>query len=245
MLTADLLTCGDLTTLTTTSAELGGPAVAIEDVRFPPETKVVAPRDVPKRSPRTLEGRVALIHAVAHIELSAVLLAIDHAHRFHAGMPAEYAGDWLRVAAEEAHHFRLLNARLQDLGARYGDLPVHDGQWATAVRTAHDPLARMALVPRVNEARGVDVTPGIRDALLEAGDDETAAVLDVILRDEIGHVAVGDRWFRHLCGDRDPAAVFRALLDEHGVRVRPPLNYEGRIAGGFSPDELDALTSVR
>ena len=244
MLTADLLTCGDLQTLVTAGPELGGPPVAIDDVRFPPETRVVAPRDVPRRSPRTAEGRIALIHAVAHIELSAVLLAIDHAHRFSADLPADYATDWLRVAGEEAHHFRLLDARLHDLGSAYGALPVHDGQWAAAVRTADDALARMALVPRVNEARGIDVTPGIRDALLAAGDVETAEVLDVILRDEVGHVAVGDRWFRHLCGPRDPEVTFRALLAEHGVRVRPPLNYAGRIAGGFSAEELDALVGA-
>jgi uncharacterized ferritin-like protein (DUF455 family) len=240
--TADLLRCGDLTAITTADLVLDGPPVAIGDVRFPPQTRVVGPRDLPRRSTRSRDGRVALIHAVAHIELSAVLLAVDHAHRFHALLPEEYARDWLRVAAEEAHHFRLLDARLHELGAAYGDLPVHDGQWSAAVRTAHDPLARMALVPRVNEARGVDVTPGIRTALLEAGDAETAAVLEVILRDEVGHVAVGDRWFRHLCGDDDPVVVFRTLLAEHGVRVRPPLNYEGRIAGGFTAAELDALS---
>lgn len=243
MLTADLLTCGRLATLVSATAEIGGPAVPIDGVRFPPETRFVGPRELPRRSPRTADGRIALIHAIAHIELSAVLLALDHAHRFHAALPSAYAEDWLRVAGEEALHFRLLQDRLHACGAAYGDLPVHDGQWAAAARTAHDPLARMALVPRVNEARGVDVTPGIRDALRDAGDHETAAVLDLILRDEVGHVAVGDRWFRHLCGDRDPAQVFRGLLVEHGVRVRPPLNYAGRIAGGFSAEELDALVS--
>jgi uncharacterized ferritin-like protein (DUF455 family) len=241
---AALLTCGDLATLIEGAGCVSalGPVVAVEDIAFPPQTRVVPARQVPKRSPHTVQGRIALLHALAHIELSAVLLALDHACRFAALLPPAYAEDWLRVAGEEAHHFSLLQNRLSELGSTYGDLPVHDSQWRTAVRTSHDPLARMALVPRVAEARGVDVTPGIIAALRGAGDAASVAVLEVILRDEVGHVLVGDRWFRHLCGTRDAELVFRGLLADYGVLVRPPFNYDARVAGGFSVSELDALT---
>ena len=149
----------------------------------------------------------------------------------------------MAVAAEEAEHLALLRRRLRDLGADYGDLPAHDGLWQAAVRTADDPLRRMALVPRVLEARGLDVSPAMRDGFASAGDHQTAAVLQRILDDEVGHVAVGDRWFRWCCERRrlDPEPTFRRLLDESGTRVVPPLNVEARRAAGFSDAELAAL----
>jgi uncharacterized ferritin-like protein (DUF455 family) len=191
---------------------------------------------------RTPEGHVATVHAIAHIEANAIDLAVDAVHRFR-DLPADFHGDWLGVAVEEAHHFELLRSRLQALGADYGDLPAHGRLWDACANTAHDPLARMALVPRVLEARGLDVTPGMRARFAEAGDVETAEVLDVILRDEVGHVAVGDRWFRRLCAERgeDPEAAFARLLVGAGVQVRPPLNTEARLAAGFTESELEGL----
>ena len=219
--------------------------VPVERPGVPERPALVHPRDVPRRPVGSEAGRIALVHAVAHIELTAVNLAVDAVHRFGWGwdLPAAYVGDWLRVADEEARHFSLLAARLGQWGAGYGDLPAHDGQWSMAVRTATDPLPRMALVPRVNEARGLDVTPGMVRRLEAVGDDATVAVLEVILAEEVGHVEIGSRWFAHLCGGRglEPEAEFRRLLAEHGVALHPPANVEARLRGGFSRVELERL----
>ena len=224
------------------------PALALVPVDRPgrpTRPALVPPRALAPRRLSTPDGRVAGIHAVAHIEANAVNLALDASHRF-AGLPAGYHADWVSVAAEEAVHFALLRDRLRHLGADYGDLPAHDGLWQAAARTADDPLRRMALVPRVLEARGLDVSPGMRDRFATAGDHETADVLQRILDDEVGHVAIGDRWFRWLCAARDlePEATFRRLLDEAGTRVVPPLNVEARRAAGFSDAELVALAAT-
>lgn len=227
--------------LTTTSP--AGDAVLPPDARGRPERpELVDPRQLRARGLGTIEGRVAAIHAVAHIEANAVDLALDAVHRFR-DLPDAYYDDWLRVAAEEARHFELLETRLADLGAAYGDLPAHGGLWDACARTADDLLRRMALVPRVLEARGLDVNPPMLARFAAAGDHATAAVLQVILTDEVGHVAVGDRWFRWCCAARGlaPEATFTALLAEAGVRVRPPLNVEARLEAGFSADELAAL----
>ena len=186
---------------------------------------------------------MAAIHAVAHIEANAIDLALDAAHRFR-DLPDAFYDDWLRVAEEEARHFGLLRDRLGELGAEYGDLPAHGGLWDACARTADDVLRRMALVPRVLEARGLDVNPPMLARFAAAGDDATAAILQVILDDEVGHVAVGDQWFRWCCEQRglDPVPTFAALLADAGVRVRPPLNVEARLAAGFTADELDALS---
>ncbi len=204
----------------------------------PEHPELVVPRRLAKRSVHTAGGRLALVHAVAHIEANAINLALDAVHRF-GDLPDAYYDDWLQVAAEEARHFALLRDRLADLGAAYGDLPAHDGLWAAAVRTADDPLRRMALVPRVLEARGLDVTPDMIERLRSVGDDATVAVLEVILRDEVGHVAIGTRWFRWLCDTRglDPATTFRRLLADEGVRLVPPFNDDARRAAGFEPGE--------
>ena len=210
----------------------------------PPRPQLVEPSTLPRRSPFTTEGRAALLHAVAHIEFNAINLALDAVQRFR-GLPDDFYGDWLRVAAEEARHFELLTARLQAMDSAYGELPAHDGLWDAARRTAHDPLLRMALVPRVLEARGLDVTPGMIERLRQAGDAETVAVLEVILAEEVGHVAIGSRWYAHLCAERglEPRSTFRRLLAEHRTAVFPPYNVEARLAGGFAAEELDALAA--
>jgi uncharacterized ferritin-like protein (DUF455 family) len=211
----------------------------------PARPALVHPRHLPKRGFGTPEGRAAFIHAVAHIEFNAMDLAWDAVYRFR-GMPGAYYADWVGVARDEARHFELLRARLRELGHDYGDFDAHDGLWQMAEKTGHDVLARMALVPRVLEARGLDVTPAMIERLREFGDDATAAILEVILREEVAHVAAGTRWFRWCCGQRgvEPRATFRALLREHASGVlHPPFNLEARAAAGFDEDELAALTA--
>ena len=212
----------------------------------PPRPLLVPAAQVPQRSPFTPEGRAALLHAVAHIEFNAVNLALDAAWRF-AGMPADYYRDWLRVASEEALHFRLLREHLQSLGRDYGAFDAHDGLWAMTERTEGDITARMALVPRTLEARGLDATPPMQARLARAGDQRAVAILDVILRDEVGHVAIGNRWYRWLCArdSLDPLAHYALLAQRHGApRLRPPFNRSARLAAGFSVAEIDALDAL-
>jgi uncharacterized ferritin-like protein (DUF455 family) len=209
----------------------------------PPRPLLVAPARLPRRPVHTREGRAALLHAVAHIEANAIRLALDACWRF-AAMPPDYYRDWLRVAAEEALHFELLAAHLATLGVRYGDLDAHDGLWTMVEKTKHDAVARMALVPRALEARGLDAAPPMQHKLRQAGDLRAVEILDVLLRDEVGHVAIGDRWYRWLCtrNGLDPVA-HAALLAEryHAPRARPPFNLEARRRAGFGDDELRAL----
>lgn len=210
---------------------------------IPAKPELVPPKQVPQRSPTTIEGRARLLHAIVHIEFSAINLALDHAARF-PGLPKQYYADWIGVAAEEAYHFAILRERLNSLGHDYGDFPAHAGLWEMAMKTANDPLARMALVPRLLEARGLDATPPIQRRLEQAGDEASARVLDIILRDEIGHVGLGDRWFRQLCSERklEPESTYRALLrDFKAPRPITPINESARLAAGFSPAELAAL----
>ncbi len=206
----------------------------------PLRPELVRPRDVPRRALGSLDGRCALMHAVAHIEFNAINLALDAVCRFD-GLPSAFYADWLSVARDEARHFTMLRERLQALGRDYGDFPAHNGLWEAAEKTAHDPLLRMALVPRVLEARGLDVTPGMMHRLREVGDKETLAILEVILREEVRHVAIGTHWFSWLCAQRhlEPVPTFRRLLDEHGVRLRPPFNLPARYAAGFIDAELE------
>jgi uncharacterized ferritin-like protein (DUF455 family) len=208
--------------------------------------RLVAPQDVPRRGVGTAEGRAALLHAIAHIEFNAIHLALDACYRFRT-LPLEFHRDWIGVAAEEAKHFALLAAALGQRGYRYGSFEAHDGLWALAEKTRDDPLARMALVPRVMEARGLDVTPGIRARFATAGDTEAVAILDVILQDEIGHVAIGNRWYHRLCAERgvDPDRADLDLARAHRApRPHRPLNRAARLAGGFTPDELDAIEAA-
>ena len=231
------LTCDTQAVLTPTITLPGRPALP----------RLVEPASLPMRSPFTTEGRAALLHAVAHIEFNAINLALDAIWRF-ARMPAAYYRDWLRVAAEEAHHFTLLADHLATLGCRYGDFDAHDGLWAMVERTADDATARMALVPRTLEARGLDATPPMRAKLARAGDVRAAAILDVILRDEIGHVAIGNRWYRWLCvrDGLDPLSHYALLAARHGApRPRPPFNVEARLAAGFDAAEIAALDPAR
>jgi uncharacterized ferritin-like protein (DUF455 family) len=177
-------------------------------------------------------GRIALLHALAHIELNAVDLAWDIVARFSGEpLPREFFADWVGVAAEEAEHFALLDARLRALGAAYGDLPAHDGLWEAASVTAHDLIARLAVVPLVLEARGLDVTPEMMRRLERAGDNDSAAILERIYADEIGHVAVGARWFDQLCRERglDPTATFHNRVDRYFTgTLKPPFNESAR-----------------
>jgi len=212
----------------------------------PQRPVLVPPREVPRRRLGSREGQAAMIHAIAHIEFNAINLACDAVCRFQS-MPPAYYDDWVRVAAEEAKHFGLLQERLAALGFAYGDFPAHDGLWQLALETAHDPMARMALVPRVMEARGLDVTPAIIGRFQAIGDEATIAVLEVILREEVGHVAAGSRWFRYLCAQRglEPETTFFSLLAEafpEGVRC--PLHREARQAAGFSHTELERLEEL-
>lgn len=225
----------------------GGPGPIPVPVPGRPDRPIlVPPRKVAARGLGTEEGRRALVHAIAHIEFNAINLALDAVYRFR-GLPAEFYGDWLRVAAEEAQHFALLQARLHGLGGEYGDYPAHNGLWEMAVKTADDMLVRMALVPRVLEARGLDVTPGMMARLRRVGDEATVAILEVILREEIGHVAIGSRWYAYACELRglEPASTFRRLLREHmRERVRGPFHRAARLAAGFSERELAELEAL-
>jgi uncharacterized ferritin-like protein (DUF455 family) len=212
----------------------------------PARPELVPPQRVPRRRADTPTGRAALIHALAHIEFNAINLALDAAHRF-ADMPLAYYDDWLRVADEEASHFDLLSIHLATLGYTYGDFPAHAGLWDMALKTAHDPLVRMALVPRVLEARGLDATPLIVDKLKAANDTRMVEILGVIERDEIGHVAIGSRWFLWLCAARglEPETTFRQLLvDYDAPPLKPPFNLAARRQAGFSETELAWLASA-
>lgn len=205
----------------------------------PERPLLVAPAAVPQRKLTTPEGHGALVHAIAHIEFNAINLALDAAWRFQ-DMPAHYVNDWLRVAREEAYHFTLLRERLREIGFDYGDFLAHNGLWDAAERTRHDVLVRMALVPRILEARGLDVTPAIQAKLSQIGDVKTVAVLDIIYRDEIGHVEIGNRWFTWLCDQRalDPLETFRRLLHEYDVNaLRGPFNWPARLQAGFTEFE--------
>lgn len=197
-----------------------------------------------QRSIRTLEGRAALIHSLAHIELNAIDLALDVVWRF-ARMPDDFYRQWLNVAQEEAFHFQLLRGHLCSLGYDYGSFPAHMALWEMAERTKYDVLARIALVPRTLEARGLDASPLVKAKLVDAGDDRAGEILDVILRDEIGHVAVGNYWYRWLCKQRglDEISAYQQLVEKyHAPKPRGPFNFDGRRAAGFSEEELKSLT---
>jgi uncharacterized ferritin-like protein (DUF455 family) len=209
----------------------------------PAKPALVPPKDVPTRSPFTTEGRAALLHAIAHIEFNAINLALDAVWRF-AGMPTEFYRDWLQVASEEALHFSLLREHLNSLGFDYGDFDAHDGLWLMTQRTSGDVLARMALVPRTLEARGLDATPPLQAKFARAGDTRTVEILDIILRDEVGHVRIGNRWYRWLCerAGHDPVTLYPELVLRHGApKLRPPFNVDARKAAGFTDDEISWL----
>lgn len=211
----------------------------------PDRPLLVSPRALPQRGLGSEVGRAAFLHAIAHIEFNAINLATDAVYRFR-GLPLAYYRDWADIAADEARHFLLLQQRMAELGAAYGDFDAHNGLWDMACKTAHDCLTRMALVPRVLEARGLDVTPAMIQRLRAVGDEASIEVLELILREEVGHVAAGTRWFEWCCAraGREPASTFRRLLDAHAPdAVRPPFNENARLAAGFSLEELAALAA--
>jgi uncharacterized ferritin-like protein (DUF455 family) len=208
------------------------------------------PQHVPQRSVHTDKGLAALVHSVCHIEFNAINLALDAVWRF-AGLPEAYYQDWLSVAYEESTHFVLLQNLLDRMGYAYGDFAAHDGLWSMCEKTAGDVLARMALVPRTLEARGLDATPLIQAKLLLSASPHAKAfqsVLDTILRDEIGHVTIGNQWFRHLCDAHglDPLSHYPLLVQHHAApRLKPPFNSSARLAAGFTQEEIDWLMAQR
>jgi uncharacterized ferritin-like protein (DUF455 family) len=212
----------------------------------PDKPALVHPRDLPRRSFHTVEGRAALLHAVTHIEFNAINLALDAVYRFR-DCPRDYYNDWLRVADEEARHFVLLRARLLEMGYEYGDFDAHNGLWDMAMRTAHDVLIRMALVPRVMEARGLDVTPGMIDRFAAIEDERSVEVLNVIMEEEIGHVEIGSRWFHYFCDQRHlpREQTYLDLMQQYAQgRVKPPLHRDARKAAGFTEQELEYLEGL-
>ena len=214
----------------------------------PERPELLAPSRMPKRGKAGSErSRIAMLHALAHIEFGAIDLAFDMAGRFGADFPRDFADDWIAVGADEAIHFALLDRRLRALGSAYGDLPAHDGLWEAAGETAHDPLARLAVVPMVLEARGLDVTPATVAAFERAGDLRSASILRRIYSDEIRHVAAGTRWFREGCERRGLAPVphWRALIRRHfRGAIKPPFNDSARDEAGLSRDYYLGVAGV-
>ena len=195
------------------------------------------------KSMATPEGRAMLVHSIAHIELNAIDLALDVVWRF-AGMPEAFYTDWVCIAQEEAKHFNLLRVHLVDMGFDYGDFPAHNTLWDMAERTRDDLLARIGIVPRTMEARGLDASPGVKNKLVSVGDHKAGEILDIILSDEIGHVAAGNRWYRYLCSQRglDPVSTYAELVAQYDApKLRPPFNLAARRLAGFEEAELNAL----
>jgi uncharacterized ferritin-like protein (DUF455 family) len=209
----------------------------------PDKPELLSHTAVARRSPATTQGRIILMHAIAHIEFNAINLALDAIWRFD-GMPARYYLDWLQVAGEEGKHFLLIRNWLLAQGSDYGNYPAHQGLWTMCEKTAHDVTARMALVPRTLEARGLDATPQIQAKLRQVGTPDALAavdILDVILREEVGHVLIGNHWFRHLCERHqlDPQTHYTALAEKYEApRPRPPFNTAARQAAGFTEEEI-------
>lgn len=223
------------------------PALPLRPGR-PAKPELIPPKHMEKRSLHTLKGRIALLHALAHIELNAVDLALDIVARFTTErVPHSFFDGWMQVAFEEAKHFRLVRDRLRELGADYGDLPAHDGLWQAAHDTRNDLTARLAVVPLILEARGLDVTPTLQAKMRETGDNASADILDIIYNDEKGHVAVGAKWFRFLCAreKKDPAAAFKELVRlNFRSPLKPPFNDIARAEAGLTPSFYRALVSV-
>jgi uncharacterized ferritin-like protein (DUF455 family) len=209
----------------------------------PLKPTLVKPLDVKRRAMHTTEGRATAIHALAHIEFNAINLALDAVWRF-SEMPKEFYLDWLRVASEEAKHFQLLEQHLQTIEYSYGDFPAHDSLWEMVEKTKHSILARMALVPRTMEARGLDAVPAIRARFLQVKDQEMVNILDIILHDEVGHVEIGNKWFNYLCQEKqlDPITTYAELAHQYKAPpLRGPFNLEARKRAGFTEDELNLL----
>ncbi|MBP1851061.1 ferritin-like domain-containing protein [Rhizobium halophytocola] len=214
----------------------------------PDKPELVPPRDVGKRSLHTVPGRIAMLHALAHIELNAVDLALDIVARFASEpVPQSFFDGWMRVADEEAKHFGMVRGRLNELGADYGDMPAHDGLWQAAHATRNDLTARLAVVPLILEARGLDVTPALQEKMRQSGDLDSAEVLKIIYEDEKGHVAVGAKWFRFLCARerKDPAQTFKELVRANfRGALKAPFNDIARAEAGLTPSFYRSLTAT-
>jgi uncharacterized ferritin-like protein (DUF455 family) len=209
----------------------------------PERPELVPPLTVPKRAMHTVVGRHSLLHSLAHIEFNAMNLALDAIWRF-ADMPAQYYVDWLKVAKEEAYHFSLIEEHLQLLGLAYGDFPAHNSLWEMVERTSDAVIARMALVPRTMEARGLDAVPAIRERFKQIKDDRVVEILEIILRDEVGHVSIGNQWFNFLCTKENlsPIKAYQDLAKQYRApALRGPFNLEARKLAGFTVEELSLL----
>lgn len=217
---------------------------SIQPAGRPALPQLVSPQEVPRRRLGSKAGVLALVHAICHIEFNAINLGLDAAYRFRQ-MPAKFYQDWLLVAKDEVRHFRMLVQYLESEGSFYGAYQAHNGLWDSAERTAHDPLIRMALVPRVLEARGLDVTPGIIERLTLNGQTDVVARLEIILKEEESHVLVGNHWYRYLCEQRNlpPKETFFDLIEEYGQTLKPPFNIEARLRSGFTQEEIDYLVA--
>lgn len=212
----------------------------------PERPRLVDPRKVPKRGFNSRQGLVKLAHAIAHIEFNAINLALDAVYRFR-GMPHEFYTDWLRVASEESSHFAMLADYLENHDSQYGEYDAHNGLWEMAYKTDHDVMIRMALVPRVLEARGLDVTPTMIGKLVEAGEQQLADILKVIHREEIGHVSTGTRWFNYVCEQRalSPHIIFTELLESYmNGAIQGPFDEDSRVRAGFTEDEMQHLVQM-
>ena len=225
------------------SRHIDFPVLAIENPGKPNLPRLVNPRELSQRSTSSHAGRIGLLHALAHIEFNAINIALDAAYRFRQ-MPDRFISDWLAVASEEAIHFSLLSQHLCDQGSYYGELDAHSGLWDMVCKTRDDVLHRIALVPRVMEARGLDVTPNIIKRFSNIGDQRTVEILQLIYRDEIGHVRIGNYWFRYICEERELNMVdtFRELVDKYlKGGLRAPFNWQARLEAGFEAAELKAM----
>ena len=220
------------------SAPAAGPGRAARPVLVP-HTQLKA------KSMATPEGRAMLVHSIAHIELNAIDLALDVVWRFDS-MPEDFYRDWVRIAKEEAKHFLLIQKHIVSMGFDYGCFPAHNSLWDMAERTKGDLLARIGLVPRTMEARGLDASPGVKNKLVSAGDLAAGRIMDIILEEEIGHVAAGNRWYRHVCQERglDPIATYRELIQQYDApKLKSPYNLEARRMAGFDDEELQYLAA--
>lgn len=225
--------------------EVDLPILPVDDPGRPERPTLVDPRSLARRSTATEEGRIHLLHAFAHIEFCAINIALDAVYRFRQ-MPNQFVSDWLLVASEEAKHFQLLEDCLRERGSFYGACEAHGGLWDMVCKTRHDVLHRMALVPRVMEARGLDVTPAMIKRFQQVDDGEVVEILRVIYADEVGHVRIGNHWYQHLCEQRqlEPTTTFQSLIKEYmGGKLRGPFNWEARLEAGFEVRELEMLES--
>ena len=211
----------------------------------PAKPELVAHTSLKSKPLTTPEGRALLLHAIAHIELNAIDLALDVVWRF-AGMPEDFYRDWVRIAKEEAKHFLLIQQHLVGMGFDYGHFPAHNSLWEMAERTRADIVARIGLVPRTMEARGLDASPGVKNKLLSAGDHAAGRIMDIILEEEIGHVAAGNRWYRYVCETKglDPISTYRQLIQQYDApKLKSPYNLQARRLAGFEEEELSYLAA--